>query len=312
MARLRRGRYWTRSYKKLNVLFGLLAGVCTFSVVCTSRREAGPIRNIYGEAFAGPEACRSCHPAIYDSFMATAHFHDSRPATAETIKGVFGRGSDVFVYHPGVEVRVEGRDSGFYQTAGSRSERFAIAIGSGRKGQSYLYWKGQKLYQLPLSYFAPTHSWCNSPGYTADTPYFDRRVPSACLECHTTQATTINTSSREYGDFFDSTKIVYGITCERCHGPGARHIAFHQENPGQHAGVYILNAGRLSRQQALDACALCHSGSRYPLKPPFTFRVGDRLDDFSQAKYAPQQTAELVMMHIAGRKAILQVIRVVV
>jgi Cytochrome c554 and c-prime len=230
--------------------------------------------------------------------MGTAHFHDSRPVSAAIVKGSFSRDSNRFVYGPGVEVRMERKDSGSYQTAyreekAYRSEAFGIVIGSGRRGQSYLYWNGDKLYQLPVSYFTPTGTWCNSPGYTADSPVFSRRVPSYCLECHTTQAATVLNPSKEYGDFFDSARIIYGITCERCHGPGARHIAFHTEHPDEHAGVYIVNAGRLGRQQQLDACALCHSGSRYPLKPAFAFRVGDRLDDFSQAKYAPQQVATL-------------------
>ena len=287
-----------RNYKRFYVLLVLLAGVCLFATLCTSRREPEPSRNIYGEVFAGSEACRSCHAAIYDSFMGTAHFHDSRPASAAAIRGSFSHDSNRFVYGPGVEVLAERRDRGFFQTAYRggrpyRSEAFGIVIGSGRKGQSYLYWNGQKLYQLPLSYFAPTHTWCNSPGYTSDSPVFSRRVPSYCLECHTTQAKTVVNPSKEYGDYFDSAGIVYGITCERCHGPGARHIAFHTEHPDEHAGVYILNAGRLARQQQLDACALCHSGSRYPLKPAFTFRVGDRLDDFSQAKYAPAAASSL-------------------
>ena len=283
---------------RLFVLLGLLTGVCLFSTLCTSRREPAPVRNVYGQAFAGSEACRSCHRAIYDSFIGTAHFHDSRPASAATIKGAFGDGSNAFVYHPGVEVRMERRDSIFLQTAYHdgkpyRSEVFGIVIGSGRKGQSYLYWNGEKLYQLPVSYFSPTGGWCNSPGYPADSPVFGRRVPAACLECHATQATTVVSTGKEYGDFFDKDQLVYGISCERCHGPGARHVVFHTEHPGEHAGVFILNAARMGRQQRLDACALCHSGSRYPLKPAFSFRVGDRLNDFSQAKYAPEAASML-------------------
>lgn len=283
---------------RLFVLLGLLAAVCLFATLCTSRGGPEPIRDVYGQAFAGSAACRPCHQAIYDSFMSTAHFRDSRPAGATTIKGVFGGDSGRFVYLPGLEVRMERRDSLFYQTAFRdgkpyRSAAFGIVIGSGRKGQSYLYWDSQKLYQLPVSYFSPTRSWCNSPGYTADSPVFGRRVPAQCLECHATQARTVLVREKEYGDFFDRSQLIYGITCERCHGPGARHIAFHTGHPGEHAGVFILNAGRMGRQQRLDACALCHSGSRYPLKPAFTFRVGDKLDDFSQAKYAPEAASTL-------------------
>ncbi len=41
----------------------------------------------------------------------------------------------------------------------------------------------------------------------------------------------------------------------------------------------------MSRQQRLDACALCHSGPRDELKPAFSFQTGDRLDSFSASKY---------------------------
>jgi hypothetical protein len=100
-------------------------------------------------------------------------------------------------------------------------------------------------------------------------------------------------SNKVDGDFFDQGQLVYGIDCERCHGPGAEHVRFQTLNPDEKTGRYIVNTGRLSRQQQLDACALCHSGSRYPLKPPFSFRAGDRLDDFSQAKYLPEEASTL-------------------
>ncbi len=193
---------------------------------------------------------------------------------------------------------MERKGDSFYQTAyhsGKEylSKPFDIVIGSGRKGQSYLYWDNKKLYQLPVSYFTPADCWCKSPGYTADSPVYNRRVPVYCVECHATNARTVVGKSREYGDFFDKRQLIYGIDCERCHGPGAAHIQFHTEHPGERAGVYILNAGRMSRQQKLDACALCHSGSRFPLKPAFSFRVGDTLNAFSEAKYTEANVATL-------------------
>jgi hypothetical protein len=33
------------------------------------------------------------------------------------------------------------------------TERFDYVIGSGGKGQTYLYWKGDLLFQLPVSYW---------------------------------------------------------------------------------------------------------------------------------------------------------------
>jgi len=37
-----------------------------------------------------------------------------------------------------------------------------IVIGSGVRGQSYLYWHGDQLYELPVSYWSDGSRWINS------------------------------------------------------------------------------------------------------------------------------------------------------
>jgi hypothetical protein len=313
-------KYLRKIRKRHYVILALLLAIYLGDAMCTSPQEETnpPIRNAYGQAFAGSAlrrnfdprssppstfaqgsvACMSCHREIYESHIQTAHYHDSRPATKEFIKGSFEAGRNRFVYSTSVEVAMEQKDSGFFQTAflngkQYRSEPFGIVTGSGRKGQTYLYWNDGKLFQLPVSYFTPSDSWCNSPGYGADSPRFNRPITSYCLECHSTNVRTLFRSNKDYGDFFDPGQIIYGIDCERCHGPAAEHVAFHTAHPGEKSGKYIVNTRLLSRQQRLDACALCNSGSRFPLKPAFSFRAGDRLDDFSEPKFSPENVSTL-------------------
>jgi Cytochrome c554 and c-prime len=164
-------------------------------------------------------------------------------------------------------------------------------IGSGRKGQSFLYWNENKLFQLPVSYYSAANAWCNSPGYPATLISFDRQVNAQCLECHATFAR--ESSSPDAGSGFDKPKIIYGIQCERCHGDPGRHITYYQDHPADTLARFIITAGRLTRQQRLDACALCHSGLRKETRPPFSFTVGDTLDDFSIPAYDPDSTAAL-------------------
>jgi len=256
------------------------------------------IRNQEGKAFAGDASCRSCHAAICQRQSSTAHSLDSRPATGESIRGSFDSGKNRYIYTPGMEVKLEQRNHRYFQAAlingkETRREAFDIVIGSGRKGQSYLYWDSGKLFQLPVSYYAAANSWCNSPGYRNDTILFNRRVPSYCLECHSTYVQAAYAGPAGQGDFFDPSQVIYGIGCERCHGPGAEHVAFHQSHPDVKTGYAITNVRHLGRQQRLDACALCHSGARIPLKPAFQFRTGDTLEHFSLPNYSDDRVARL-------------------
>jgi hypothetical protein len=156
---------------------------------------------------------------------------------------------------------------------------FDIVIGSGRKGQTYLFWQGNNLFQLPISYYTETDTWCNSPGYP-NIFNFDRPIPLNCLECHATYAKAKNVQDRlvEY----DRSSIVLGIDCERCHGGGAKHVSYHLEHKDEKIGRYIVNTAKLDQQVRVDGCALCHSGFRQAIKPPFSFQFGDTLEHFSK------------------------------
>lgn len=204
----------------------------------------------------GAAACVSCHKAICDSHAVTAHFRTSSLASASTIKGHFkGR----VVFNDRLEVILEKKGGKFFQTAlfnGAlyESEAFDVVIGSGRKGQSYLYWDSVRLFQLPISYFTPLDSWCNSPGYPTNLVYFNKLVPERCMGCHATRAKVLESG-------FDKKSIEYGIGCERCHGGGEAHVAWHTAHPGEKEGKEMVRIGTLGRQQRLDACAACHSGT---------------------------------------------------
>jgi hypothetical protein len=231
-------------------------------------------------------ACRPCHQPIVDSYLQTAHYRTSALADTTTIKGSFAPGHNTLETRvPTVLFKLEQRQQGFYQTASdlaqrkSRSERFDLVTGSGRKGQSYLYWRDGRLWQLPVSYLTGMNRWINSPGYQDGQIDFDRPIPPRCLECHSTTFTVTN----------DPTGLQYtneyrlGITCEKCHGDGRRHLALHASNPGPLPGKEaILNPARFGRERKLDNCALCHSGVRQAIKPPFSYRPGEPLEDYSR------------------------------
>jgi len=280
------------------VSFIIILSVLLFTTCINNEAtEKSSITNPNGEQYAGSGACRNCHKDIYDGYINTAHYSTSDSASKKNIKGSFDANKNTFSFNDHIklpaEVKVvmEERDSGLFQVAyingiEKKTGRFDITIGSGRKAQTYLYWRGNQLLQLPISYFTATGSWANSPGYPYDQIKFNRLVPSHCLECHSTIFTVLSvdksqsSSWRDAFVFFDHNKTIYGIGCERCHGPAAKHVEFQSKHPEEKKGRYIINPGLLARQQNLDACALCHSGIRDNLKPVFSFITGDTLSNY--------------------------------
>ena len=122
------------------------------------------------EKFAGSDKCISCHKAIYDTHIQTAHFLTSAIASEKNIKGSFDTGKNTFMYSNGSLMAMQKRAGGFYQVAyinsvEKKSQRFDMVIGSGTKGQSYATWVQNRLFQLPITYFTSAGQWSNSPGY---------------------------------------------------------------------------------------------------------------------------------------------------
>jgi hypothetical protein len=272
----------------------LLGALLAALQAATQATPAPPHKNFVGDA-----ACLSCHRDQGTSYLHTSHHLTSQPANKDSILGSFHEGSNVLMIadpatatdNPGLYFKMEAKPNGFYQTAvagwpgqlKTRTERMDIVIGSGVRGQSYLYWHGDRLYELPVSYWSDGIRWINSPGFKDGTMIFSRAVIPRCMECHATfaQARSPDPLSNQY----DPASLVTGVACERCHGPGEAHIALHQ---AQQTGTRvdssteaIFNPAKFSRDRQVDLCALCHNGIRSEeLVPAFSYVLGKSLDNY--------------------------------
>ena len=241
-------------------------------------------RKVNFKQFAGMVTCLSCHKDIYESFVHTSHFLTSQAASEKYIKGSFEEGKNIFPFHPGLYIAMEKRDSGLFEVAYSNgvekiAKRFDIVTGSSAKGQTYLTWYKNELFQLPVSYLSSANQWANSPGFPPERIVFNRPVTSRCLECHSTYVNMISPPGKEPEEF-DHNEILYGVECEKCHGPGAKHVDYETKNPKDPIGKYIINPSKFTRQQSLDLCALCHGGRLQKTKPSFEFVAGDTLANY--------------------------------
>jgi Cytochrome c554 and c-prime len=240
--------------------------------------------------YAGNAVCAECHQKQAQTYATTAHALDSAPATADSIRGDFTHDHAVLRTRDPklVFVMVAAPDGGFYQSAvnladpehpSSEMRRFDITFGSGRHGQTYLYWDGDRLFELPVSYWTYEHRWVNSPGYPDGQLHWDRHARPRCLECHVSYFSSLPPPDNRYA----KDKLVLGIDCERCHGPGALHVARERSTTPPRAGSSdeaIVNPAHLSRDRQTDLCALCHAGIGTQVAPVMTYVAGDNLNDF--------------------------------
>jgi hypothetical protein len=255
-----------------------------------SKRPA-PTRDDY----LGDAACAKCHEEKVDSFHQTAHALTSRLPDKQSILGNFTPGDNIFATsNPELSFRMEKKGNGFYQTAvqgmspytTERTEQFGLVIGSGGKGQTYLFWKGDELFQLPVSYWTQL-GWVNSPGYRDGIANFDRPIIPRCLECHATYFDSTAPPNR-----YRKAGFVVGITCEKCHGPGGNHVERETSKTPVTSDSGILNPAKFPRERQIDLCAWCHAGHGTPLLATFSYLPGEPLDHYLELP-KPDANAEV-------------------
>jgi Cytochrome c554 and c-prime len=274
--------------------FVILGFYCalTFSAPSVAQDQAAPcdlVNRLGGRqtGVGGDQRCSTCHEQTYNSYLQTAHHLTSRLPTKGSIMGPFSLGKNTMsTFNPQLSFLMEARDGRFYQTALTRksgqllrrTEEIDIVIGSATRGQTYLYWEENHLYELPVSYWTELGRWVNSPGYVDGSADFDRPVPPRCIECHATffQPLSPSPTSNEY----DARNFVLGISCERCHGSGDQHMKDRASNPSATATSSALPPIGLSRDREIDVCAQCHGGAGNVVAPPFSFQPGQLLSDY--------------------------------
>lgn len=251
----------------------------------SSRAAVTPRLSVNDAGYLGPQACAECHTERVESFLRTAHFRTSRWPVVGDLTGDFKPGDNI--YHtrdPNLHFEMTIQDSRHLQTAVSqegsqqtrRTEEIGLVYGAGTIDEVYHYWQQDRLFQLPIAYLNPIEQWGNAPNYRDGFANFSRETLPACLECHNTYVEHVAGTANRYV----RESMVLGVTCERCHGPGARHVEYHRDHPEQTSAEFIVHPGELSRQRELDICLQCHSEIENRRRPPFTYRPGESLEDY--------------------------------
>jgi len=170
-----------------------------------------------------------------------------------------------------------------------------FVVGSGNHSRTYLHLTSQGALQvLPLSWYSEKGGyWDMSPGYDQpDYPGSVRPVHYECMFCHNAYPKIPGTLEHQASaEMAFVQPLPEGIDCQRCHGPGQRHVSL-ASSGGKPAEIRaaIVNPKRLAPDRELEVCMQCHLETTSLDLPhavrrfdhgPFSYRPGQPLADFS-------------------------------
>jgi Flp pilus assembly protein TadD len=243
-------------------------------LLCCNATSRAQQSNSAASAYIGNEACAKCHAAIYASYMRTAMARSSGPAQENLIAGEFTHqtsGVHYSVYRDGGKVWLSFDRPGD-PLVNSKRELLDY-IGQGRRGRTYLFSVDGFVFESPVNWYADRKVWDMAPAYgEAKEMPLNLPATTSCLHCHVSgMHAPLDGSENHYPTpvFFFS-----GVTCERCHGPGAAHAQ----------GGAVVNPAKLSATHRDQVCMQCHLEGNAAIERPgmhiYEYKAGDNLSQY--------------------------------
>ncbi len=255
-------------------------------------------------SYADPALCVNCHRAIAGNFRKTGmgrsfgrlpsgntleNFTSGKPfyhKASDTYFAMIQRGGDYIqrrwqIGFDGAETNIE-------------EKRVDYVMGSGNHSRTYLHLTSRNtLQQLPLHWYAEGGGhWGMSPGYDrADHPGSTRLAGYDCMFCHNAYPKIPPGYEEEGAERVYVQPLPEGIECQRCHGPGKRHIdlALTAGTTPESLRAAIVNPKRLAPERSMEVCMQCHlhtTAGKLPAsmlragRGPFSYLPGQPLVDF--------------------------------
>jgi hypothetical protein len=218
------------------------------------------------EEYAGSSACKSCHEAIAAEQETTPMARTLLHAEAGGVLRSHGQ----LNFHNGkyaYKITMDGGKPELSVTDGISTLAAPLlwAFGTGQVGQSYLFQRNGNYFESRVSYFGALENLNFTPARALLSPYdleeamarpVDPGEIRRCFSCHSTASVIAGK--------FEPSKLVAGITCEACHGPGVKHANAMEASVLQggvgdeQAANLIFDPGKLNPNDSVDFCGACH------------------------------------------------------
>ncbi len=214
------------------------------------------------QEYVGPEACTPCHAGMAANYANSPMLRSVSPAATDQI--LSSRPNLTYQIGPYTYSIRRGGDQSIYSVSDgskviSTPLLWAFGLGKGVIGQTYLYRLESGLYETHVSYYDKLDGLDITTGHERKIPgsledahgkFLHESVARQCFACHNTASIT--------EDRLDPGKMIVGVTCEACHGPGAKHAALMTAGEKSPANKLILNPARLTPKDQTDFCGACH------------------------------------------------------
>jgi cytochrome c554/c'-like protein/tetratricopeptide repeat protein len=259
--------------KLCGIVGGVLLGVALLGISAEAKQEPEH-SEINAKGYIGNEVCARCHAPIYDSYARTNMAHASGPAEENFIPADFTHaksGVHYRIYREGGRVWLSFDRPGDPSVRGRRE--LLYYIGSGQRGLTYLFSLDGFVFESPVNWYGKRRIWDMTPAYQdAKEIPLDLPAFTSCLHCHVSEMQPpIGGTENRY-----PTPLLRhrGVTCERCHGPGAAHVK----------GGPIVNPAKLPPEWRDQVCVQCHLEGKVAIERAgrhvYDYRPGENLSDY--------------------------------
>ena len=219
--------------------------------------------------YLGDQACKICHQEEYKDWFGSHHDLAMQEANDSTVLGNF---NNIEFTSNGLTSRFYKKDGKFFaHTEGSDGklkdfevlytfgviplQQYMVELPGGRLQCLLIAWDSTKKewFDLMPDERLPNDDWLH---WTKGSMTWN----TMCADCH---STNLQKNYDELSKSFDTQWDIIDVSCEACHGPAEKHLAYinsKQYGSGKKVpGSFMYQPAAQNKKELIDDCARCHS-----------------------------------------------------
>jgi len=275
-----------RNWKITGIIATVVIILSIPAYVLKQKYSPPPAESLPVADFVGGQKCVECHKAEFDKWRGS--HHDLAMAEADE-NSVLGNFEDSYFTYFDITSRFYRRNGRFFvYTRGPGGEmgdfEIVYTFGAYPLQQYLVAFPGGRLQCLPIAWDVRENKWFHlypdAPLEPGDWLYWTNAGQNwngMCAECH---STNLKKNYDIATGTYSTTWSEIDVSCEACHGPGSRHVAWAQlpdmaRPETENYRLEVVTAGIDSRAQ-VELCAPCHS--RRAILGDYTHAEPDLMD----------------------------------